>query len=150
MSQAEPVLEGWFTLDTEQPHLFGSRCCSCGTYYFPKQERFCRNPECDSESFESVPLSRTGRLWSYTNASYAPPPPFVAADPYVPFAIAAVELDRERMIVLGPVIEGVSGAYFEDCNPVNVSGDHHIFDVPMAERLWAESELITAPYLQGS
>lgn len=49
-----------------------------------------------------------------------------------------------------PAIKGVSGAYFEDCNPVNVSGDHHIFDVPMAQRLWAVSEEMTAPYLQGA
>ncbi len=53
-------------------------------------------------------------------------------------------------VATNPVIEGVSGAYFEDCNPVNVSGDHHIFDVPMAQRLWAESELMTAPYLQDA
>jgi uncharacterized OB-fold protein len=29
-------------------------------------------------------------------------------DPYQPFAIAAVELERERMVVLGQVVAGVS------------------------------------------
>jgi uncharacterized protein len=54
-----------------------------------------------------VQLSRTGRIWSYTNACYQPPPPYVASDPFVPFAIAAVELESERMIVLGQVAAGV-------------------------------------------
>lgn len=104
---AEPLLPGWHTLDVDSPALIGSRCTACGTYYFPAQDSFCRHPDCDGEDFESVELSREGRLWSYTNAGYPPPPPFVAADPYQPFAIAAVELDRERMIVLGPVVDGL-------------------------------------------
>lgn len=104
---AQPVLEGWFTLD-DKPHLLGSRCTSCGTYYFPKlTAAFCRNPDCNGETFEEVPLSRRGKLWSYTNAAYAPPAPFVAAEPYQPFAIAAVELEKEKMIVLGAVVDGL-------------------------------------------
>ncbi|HKY91302.1 MAG TPA: OB-fold domain-containing protein [Nevskiaceae bacterium] len=102
-----PVLEGWFTLDEREPHLLGNRCTACGTVYFPKAKNFCRNPDCAGEQFEETKLSRTGTLWSYTNASYAPPEPFVAADPFKPFAIAAVELEREKMIVLGPVVDGV-------------------------------------------
>ena len=57
-----------------------------------------------------MPLSRRGRLWSYTDACYQPPEPFIAADPYLPFAIAAVELEQEQMIVLGPVVQGVDVA----------------------------------------
>lgn len=102
-----PVLEGWFTADRERPHLLGTRCTSCGTVYFPRQKQFCRNPGCEGEQFDEVPLSRTGRLWSYTNACYKPPEPFVAAEPFVPFAIAAVELEAEKMIVLGQVVAGV-------------------------------------------
>jgi uncharacterized protein len=102
-----PVLPGWFTLDRAAPHLLGSRCKACGTYYFPKAITFCRNPACSGDAFEEVQLSRTGKLWSWTNACYAPPEPFVAADPYEPFAIAAVELQKEKMIVLGPVVRGV-------------------------------------------
>lgn len=104
---AEPLLAGWHTLDADSPALIGSRCCACGTYYFPAQDKFCRHPDCAGEEFESVELSRSGTLWSYTNAGYPPPPPFVAAEPYKPFAIAAVQLDREKMIVLGPVVEGI-------------------------------------------
>ncbi len=102
-----PFLEGWFGQDEAGAHLVGARCSACGTYYFPRQLIFCRNPACQGEAFEDVPLSRSGRLWSYTDACYQPPEPFVATDPYVPFAIAAVELERERMIVLGPVVQGV-------------------------------------------
>lgn len=101
------VLPGWFTLDGDSPQLIGSRCEDCGTWYFPKLGGFCRNPGCGGESFQEAPLSRTGTLWSYTDACYAPPEPFVAADPYRPFAIAAVELAAEKMVVLGPVVDGV-------------------------------------------
>ncbi len=102
------AIEGWYTLDEAAPALIGARCASCGTYFFPPpQGTFCRNPDCDGESFERLPLSRTGRIWSFTNACYQPPEPYVAANPFVPFAIAAVELDREKMIVLGQVIQGV-------------------------------------------
>lgn len=101
------ALEGWFTLDRQQPHLLGSQCDSCGTYYFPRQGSYCRNPNCDGEAFTEVPLSRTGTIWSFTNACYKPPEPFVAADPFEPYAIAAVELEKEKMIVLGQVVSGV-------------------------------------------
>ena len=45
------------------------------------------------------------------------------------------------------IVEGVNGAYFEDCNPVTVTGDHHIFDEPMAARLWATAEDMAIGYL---
>ncbi len=101
------LLPGWYTLDRDQPHLLGTRCKKCGTYYFPKQSTFCRNPACDGEAFEEVQLSRTGKLWSWTNACYKPPEPFVAVEPFVPYAIAAVELAKEKMIVLGAVVDGI-------------------------------------------
>lgn len=102
------VLDGWFTMNQDKPHLLGTRCKGCGTYYFPKQSMYCKNPACDSEEFETVELSRTGKVWSFTNACYQPPEPFIAADPFVPFTIAAVELEKEKMIVLGQVIAGVN------------------------------------------
>jgi uncharacterized OB-fold protein len=102
-----PLLEGWYSLDPQSPQLLGARCRTCGTYYFPKQISFCRNPDCAGETFEEVGLSRSGTLWSYTSAEYKPPEPYIAAEPFKPFAIAAVELERERMIVLGQVAAGV-------------------------------------------
>lgn len=101
------AIEGWYTLDGDKPHLIGTCCKQCGTYYFPKQTQFCRNPACDSSEFDEVKLSRTGTIWSYTDAQYKPPEPFIAADPYEPYAIAAVQLEKEKMIVLGQVVTGV-------------------------------------------
>jgi NAD(P)-dependent dehydrogenase (short-subunit alcohol dehydrogenase family) len=53
----------------------------------------------------------------------------------------------QTYVATTPSLAGVSGAYFEDCNPVIVSGDHHMYDEEMAKRLWAESELMVKPYL---
>jgi uncharacterized OB-fold protein len=108
----QPAAPGWFTFDGE-PRLIGSRCRACGTYFFPKESFFCRNPACASSELEEVPLSPRGRLWSYTNNCYAPPPPYVASDPFQPYAVAAVELEKERMVVLGQVEAGVSASQLE-------------------------------------
>ena len=107
MATQVPAVEGWFTLD-ESPALLGGRCSGCGTYVFPNNRKFCPNPRCTSEAFDSVELSRRGRIWSYTDARYQPPPPYVpVADPHEPFAIAAVELEAERLVVMGQVVRGV-------------------------------------------
>ena len=102
-----PAIEGWHTM-ADKPHLIGSQCTHCDTYFFPPQDQYCRNPGCDSTSFRRVELSRTGRIWSYTNACYEPPAPFVAPDPFEPYAIAGVQLEREQMVILGQVVKGVS------------------------------------------
>ncbi|HXX89071.1 MAG TPA: OB-fold domain-containing protein [Acidimicrobiales bacterium] len=102
-----PAVEGWLRAE-EPPALVGSRCTSCGTYAFPREAMFCRNPSCAGTEFDEVALSRRGRIWSYTDARYTPPAPYVAADPYEPFCIAAVELDVEKMVVLGQVTAGVT------------------------------------------
>jgi hypothetical protein len=106
MTTAVPVIDGWFTID-DPPSLLGRRCTACGTYQFPPTGDWCPNPACTSEDMETVPLSRTGTVWSYTDAQYQPPAPYVSrSDPYEPFAIAAVELEREQIIILGQVADG--------------------------------------------
>jgi uncharacterized OB-fold protein len=107
--ELSPAVEGWFTTGPE-PALLGSRCTTCATVYFPPaapdQKGFCRNPSCDGEEFETAELSRRGTVWSYTDAQYQPPAPYVArTDPYRPFALAAVELP-EGITVLGQVADG--------------------------------------------
>ena len=102
-----PAVEGWFTADDTTPALLGSRCRLCGTYAFPRESFFCRNPACESTEFDEVELSRRGKIWSYTDARYQPPAPYVPADPYEPFCIAAVELAEEKMVVMGQVVPGV-------------------------------------------
>jgi uncharacterized OB-fold protein len=102
-----PAVEGWFTLDDAAPALLGSRCKACGTYFFPRESAFCRNPRCAGDAFEEVPLSTRGKLWSFTDNRYPPPKPYMASDPFEPYAVAAVELEREKMVVLGQVARGV-------------------------------------------
>ena len=102
-----PAIEGWFTLDESAPQLVGSRCTSCSAVFFPRENAFCRNPACAGREFEDAPLGRRGRLWSATDNRYAPPAPYVSTDPFEPYAIAAVELEREKMVVLGQVETGV-------------------------------------------
>jgi uncharacterized OB-fold protein len=68
----------------------------------------CRNPDCTSTSFTEVELSRRGTVWSYADAQYQPPSPFVVPGPeFEPYALAAVELAHEGLIVLGQVVAGV-------------------------------------------
>jgi uncharacterized OB-fold protein len=103
-----PAIEGWFTL-AEEPHLLGTRCIDSGTYYFPPETTMSRAPGAAASALEPVELSRTGTLWSYTNAGYPPPEPYVpVTDPFEPFCIAAVELAAERMVVLGQCVAGVT------------------------------------------
>ena len=104
--QRTPTVEGWFTTDAK-PNLIATRCTSCAAVFFPKESFACRNPACTGTELEEVPLSRCGKLWSFTNNCYPPPAPYVAAEPFEPYAVAAVELDEEKMIVLGQVVSGV-------------------------------------------
>jgi uncharacterized protein len=107
-----PAVDGWFT--TEEPYtLIGAKCAACGTYVFPPRSGACPNPDCDSLELEPAPLSRRGRVWSYTENHYAPPPPYVAAEPFEPYALAAVELEAEGLVILGQVAKGVMAADLE-------------------------------------
>jgi uncharacterized OB-fold protein len=102
-----PAVEGWFTTDERAPHLIGGKCTVCGTIVFPPREGACPNPNCESDTLVPTPLSRRGTVWSYTENHYAPPTPYVAAEPFEPYALAAVELADEGIVVLGQVAKGV-------------------------------------------
>ena len=116
MVAQKPAIDGWFTTDAGdgEPHLLGSRCTTCGTYFFPRADFFCRNPACDGTAFDEVPLSNRGRVWSWTVNRYQPPAPYVspagAGGEFEPFGIAAVELAEEKMVVLGQVVPGADVA----------------------------------------
>jgi len=45
------------------------------------------------------------------------------------------------------LVAGVSGAFYVDCNPARISGQHHMLDEPMAQKLWATAEKMTEGYL---
>jgi uncharacterized OB-fold protein len=102
-----PVVTGWFLMSREQPRLIASRCRSCNTYWFPRETQACRNPACDGTSFENTLLGPHGKLWSFTDNRYKPPAPYVSPDPFVPYAIAAVELPEAKLVALGQVVAGV-------------------------------------------
>jgi uncharacterized OB-fold protein len=104
-----PVVEGWFTVG-DTPRLLASQCTDCGDLVFPpvpeEAASFCRNPVCAGDDATRVELSGRGRVWSYTDAQYQPPAPYLPeSEPYEPFAIAAVELP-EGLTVLGQVAKG--------------------------------------------
>ncbi len=46
-----------------------------------------------------------------------------------------------------PNVAGVSGAYFEDCNPVIVSGETYLHDESLAEKLWQVSLQMTEGFV---
>lgn len=105
MADSTPAIEGWFTTG-ESPALIASKCTLCAKTFFPPTSGFCGRTECDGESFETTELSRTGTVWSYTDAQYKPPAPYIPnTEPFEPFALAAVELE-EGITVLGQVADG--------------------------------------------
>lgn len=135
MKDHKPVVPGWFTADDEDFRLLGTRCTACGTVFFPRQDTFCKNPACAGREFEEVKLSGRGTVWSYTNAGYRPPAPYVS-DPdteWVPFTIVAVELAEEGMIVLGQAEPGITvddltvGAEVEVVPGVLYETDEHVY-----------------------
>jgi uncharacterized OB-fold protein len=120
------AVDGWFRVDGDAVRLLGGRCPKCRTYSFPIARLGCPNPACTETEVEEVELSSRGRVWSYTENMYQPPAPYIAAEPFQPYTIAAVELEEERMVVLGQVVPGapplhvgmamelVLGTLFED------------------------------------
>ncbi len=53
-------------------------------------------------------------------------------------------------VATNQLLEGVSGAYFEDCNPVKINGPNHVFDVKLADRLWSETLDMAGSYFSGA
>lgn len=53
----------------------------------------------------------------------------------------------QTYVATASALAGVSGAYFEDCNPVHIGGPNHVFDEDMAAKLWSVSEQMCRDYL---
>jgi uncharacterized OB-fold protein len=104
--QKVPAIDGWFTMDEAAPQLMGARGAETGSYFWPTALAVSANPSKPGEAREPALLSRRGRLWSWTTNHYAPPEPYMAPDPFVPYTVCAVELDEEQMVVLGQLATG--------------------------------------------
>ncbi|MCH7788646.1 MAG: OB-fold domain-containing protein [Acidobacteria bacterium] len=102
------AVEGLFTLDENEPHLIGGKVIDRESYCFPK-DLGGTDPASDGE-VEEVLLSRHGTIWSFSDSQYPPPPPYPVTEPYQAVTIAAVELDKEKMVVLGQVADGFSAS----------------------------------------
>ena len=65
--------------DDEGPYLVGGKCSSCQAVFFPKQS-IC--PRCTGQRIEETPLSRKGKLYTYTEV-YQKPPDYNGPVPYL-------------------------------------------------------------------
>ncbi len=108
-----PAVDGWFTMDEAAPQLIGARGKESGSYFWPTAVAVSGNPHTPGEEREDVLLARRGRLWSWTTNHYAPPEPYVAPDPFVPYTVCAVELAQEQMTVLGGLATGADPEFLE-------------------------------------
>jgi uncharacterized OB-fold protein len=100
-----PVVKGWFDMDAGL--LVGNRCKTCGDVFFPRVIS-CRNPNCRGRELDEITLSTKGKLWSFTTNCYKPPAPYVSPEPFVPYTIVVVNLDQEKLGVVGQLAQGVA------------------------------------------
>jgi hypothetical protein len=100
-------------MDEAAPQLTGARGVDTGSYFWPTALAVSANPSRPGEEREAALLSRRGRLWSWTTNHYAPPEPYVAPDPFVPYTVCAVELDVEKMVVLGQLATAADATQLE-------------------------------------
>lgn len=147
--------EGWFTPDAAEPTLLGQQCTTCGTYAFPKADFGCPNPACTGTEFAEAPLSRRGTVWSYTDARYQPPPPYVVPTAeHEPFAIAAVHLAAEGLVVMGQVVPGVTVADLQVGQEVELVIDVLFSDDDTDHLIWkwqpVTATASTGPAAEGS
>ena len=76
---------------SEEPHLIGAKCKSCGEVNFPKQ-LWCAN--CGGEA-EELLLSSRGKLYAFSNVNNPPPEGYKGP---VPYGVGSVEVDGVRVM----------------------------------------------------
>lgn len=101
-SEEEPIFiaEGLVALPSstaEKPYLMGSKCSSCGEIFFPSR-MCCRR--CSSEDLEKIPLSRVGKLFSFTTVRVRPPH-FIGEVPYLVGVVELPEGERIKTLLTG-------------------------------------------------
>jgi uncharacterized OB-fold protein len=100
MTELRTIRDDFFSepnADTSLMRLMGSRCKACGEAFLGAPEG-CAN--CQSEEFDPIPLSREGRLFSYTVVRNQPPGDYKGAvNPFVPYPVGLVELSEGLRIL---------------------------------------------------
>ena len=95
-----PFAPGFLTLPLsprDDVRLLGTRCKDCGAVLLGSRKN-CE--ACASRNVEVIPLSREGKVWSYTIMRYAPPWPFQIPNPYTPpIPVAWVKLPEGVLFV---------------------------------------------------
>ena len=106
MTEATPAIEGWFTTDAE-PDLLGPAVHDVRHRVLPAGRRASAATRPAGEEFDDVELSRAGTVWTYTDAQYQPPPPYIPRErPLRAVRHRRRRAGRERMVVLGQVADG--------------------------------------------
>ena len=101
-SKRVPIREGLFSSPlepAERVKLMGSQCGTCAEVTLGEQSN-CTN--CGGNQMKKIPLSRRGKLWTYTVIRHRPPGDYKGPDPFVPFGLGLVELP-EGIRVLSPL-----------------------------------------------
>jgi len=83
-----PLKEGLFKLPSspsQESHLIGSKCRTCGETFFPKRV-YCAH--CTGKNLEEVALSTKGKIHTFTISRVVPPGSIMQP----PYAIAQVKL----------------------------------------------------------
>lgn len=86
-----PIAAGLWT-DEPEPKLIGGKRKSDGKIIFPM-------PKGDAaHGYEAVPLSREGKLWSWTIQGFEPKAPYAGPKPFRPFGVGYVELPGQVIV----------------------------------------------------
>jgi uncharacterized OB-fold protein len=86
--------------DLSAVRFTGSRCRDCGVALLGERRR-CEN--CASRNVEQTTFETRGVVHSVTVQRYPPPAPFVGPTPWVPRAIAWIDLDGRGPRIMAPV-----------------------------------------------
>ena len=88
---SRPVAHGILT-DEDPPRLIGGRDRDTGRIVFPMPSGGA------AETFDRVPLSREGLIWSWTIQRFEPKLPYIGDVPFQQFAVGYVELANEVIV----------------------------------------------------